>query len=116
MPFLIHENIPQSPALSVMAECSKTLAQKMSQHPNHRELASPRSCDGRFYVSCECLDHDLSRSIAPMLFERDEKLGVYFVKKQPETSHELALMQKSIESCPVEAIRDRQEENQETLT
>lgn len=25
MPFLIHENLPQSPALSVMAECSKTL-------------------------------------------------------------------------------------------
>ena len=66
---------------------------------------SPKSCSGKFYVNCECLDHDLCRITAPTLFARDNFLGGAYVFKQPETEEELRLMKLCIDCCPMEAIR-----------
>ena len=65
-----------------------------------------KSARGRYYVNGHCLDHDLCRSIAPNLFQRDNEHGCFYVVKQPETPKEFQLMEECIESCPMAAIRD----------
>jgi ferredoxin len=67
---------------------------------------SPKSCAGKYYVNCQCLDHDVCRQIAPTLFTRDNYLGGTYVSKQPATEEELRLMKDCIGCCPMQAIRD----------
>ncbi|MFT5469802.1 MAG: ferredoxin [Verrucomicrobiales bacterium] len=77
--------------------------------PNDLEntQSSKSSVPGRFLVNDYCLLHGLCESFAPNLFAEDEQTGVFYVKKQPETAEEFELMRKSIENCPMGAIRDR---------
>ena len=74
--------------------------------PQNDDPFSPKSCPGKFYVNCNCLDHDLCASLAPKLFARDDHFGGYYVVRQPTTDEETDLMQECIEACPMEAIRD----------
>lgn len=59
---------------------------------------------GRWYVDSACIDCDLCRETAPMIFARHEEGGYSFVRKQPETPEELALAEEARLGCPVEAI------------
>ena len=66
----------------------------------------PYNVAGKFYVDEQCLDCDLCREIAPMIFARNDGEGTAFVLKQPETEEELKLARECLEGCPCEAIFD----------
>jgi ferredoxin len=59
---------------------------------------------GRWYVDSACIDCDLCRETAPMIFGRHDDGGYSFVQKQPLTAEELALAEDARQGCPVEAI------------
>ncbi len=61
---------------------------------------------GKYYVDTQCLDCDLCREIAPMVFQRNNDAGYSYVGRQPESEEELALSVEAHEACPVEAIGD----------
>ncbi len=64
----------------------------------------PENVPGRWYVDSTCIDCDLCREIAPMIFARHDDGGYSYVQKQPETPEELALAEEARQGCPVEAI------------
>ncbi len=70
------------------------------------EKISPKSCQGKYYVNCQCLENGICYETAPELFKKDEEEGVSYVAKQPVSEDELKLMAKCIEGCPVNAIKD----------
>ncbi len=61
---------------------------------------------GKYYVDSSCIDCDVCRTTAPNNFAANEDEGYSFVSKQPENDDEIAQVDESIESCPVEAIGD----------
>jgi ferredoxin len=61
---------------------------------------------GKFYVDCTCLDHELCRELAPNNFARDQRRGMFYVCKQPETPEELAQCREAMAACPMAAIGD----------
>ena len=65
---------------------------------------SPKNVPGKFYVTCECLDHDLCGEIAPCNFKRDDEQGMWYVCKQPDTAAELLACRQAAEACPMAAI------------
>ena len=71
-----------------------------------RQNKTPKNVPGKFYVDCNCLDHEMCRDIAPNNFARDADRGMFYVCKQPETSEELAQCREAIEACPMAAIGD----------
>jgi ferredoxin len=64
----------------------------------------PQNVPGPYYVDSQCIDCDLCRETAPMIFARHEETGFSFVHRQPMTPEEIALATEAIEGCPVEAI------------
>ncbi len=73
----------------------------------------PLNAKGKFYIDQNtCLCSDNCKFVAPNNFDyvNDGEDG-YYVSKQPETSEELEQMRKAINSCPVEAILDDGETN-----
>lgn len=64
----------------------------------------PQNVPGAFYVDSQCIDCDLCRETAPMVFSRHEETGYSYVHRQPTTADEIALAQEAMEGCPVEAI------------
>ena len=64
----------------------------------------PTNVPGRWYVDANCIDCDLCRETAPMVFKRDDEGGNSFVFHQPETEEELRLAEEALSGCPVEAI------------
>ncbi len=64
----------------------------------------PENIPGRWYVDSSCIDCDLCRETAPMIFNRHDDGGYSYVRKQPETAEELALAEEARLGCPVEAI------------
>lgn len=67
---------------------------------------SPKNLPGKFYVDCNCLDHEMCRDIAPNNFARDRERGVFYVCKQPDTAAELAACKEALVCCPMAAIGD----------
>lgn len=72
-------------------------------------MASPadrlaQNVPGRYYVDSQCIDCDLCRETAPMVFARDDVTGFSFVHRQPSTPDEIALAEEALQGCPVEAI------------
>ena len=73
----------------------------------------PLNSKGKFYIDQNsCLCSDACKFIAPNNFDYDKngEYG-YYVSKQPETAEELEQMREAINSCPVEAILDDGEKN-----
>jgi len=64
----------------------------------------PENVSGKFYVSDQCLDCDLCRELVPEVFERNDERGYSYVKKQPETSDELARCREALAGCCTETI------------
>ena len=65
---------------------------------------SPKNVPGKFYVDCNCLDHDLCGELAPCNFARDAEHGMWYVCKQPDSAEELAACRLAAECCPMAAI------------
>ncbi len=73
----------------------------------------PLNAKGKFYVdqnTCTC--SAACENVAPNNFAYDNE-GEYgfYVSKQPETAEELEQMREAIRCCPVEAIMDDGESN-----
>ena len=67
---------------------------------------APENVPGKYYVSDQCLDCDLCRETAPTVFARHDPGGYSYVRKQPETAEEIALVGECILGCCVETIHD----------
>ena len=65
---------------------------------------APENVSGKYYVSDQCLDCDLCRETAPTVFARHDPGGYSYVRKQPETAEEQALVRECIEGCCVSTI------------
>jgi len=59
---------------------------------------------GAYYVTCDCIDCDTCREIAPASFARNDGIGLSVVHRQPETDEEQALAREAMEGCPADAI------------
>jgi ferredoxin len=70
----------------------------------HHEDRNPTNVPGRYYVDNTCIDCDLCRSTAPMVFKRDDELGMSIAFHQPQTPEELELAEEARLSCPTESI------------
>jgi ferredoxin len=59
---------------------------------------------GPWYTDANCIDCDMCRQTAPMVFKQDQDIGYTVVFHQPEDETERNLAQEAMEGCPVEAI------------
>ena len=66
----------------------------------------PQNVAGRFYVDSSCIDCDQCRAEAPDFFGRDGETGMSFVKRQPDTAEEVALVQQAATNCATSYIGD----------
>src|SRR5450432_1904181 len=64
----------------------------------------PENSPGAFYVGNQCLDCDLCRTLAPTIFARKDTAGYSYVKKQPESSEEVAAAKGAVEGCCMQTI------------
>jgi ferredoxin len=67
---------------------------------------APENVPGKFYVSDQCLDCDLCRETAPTIFARHDPGAYTYVRKQPETPEETALVRECVQGCCVATIHD----------
>ena len=78
-----------------------------------KKLKWPNNVKGKLYVDQNCIDCDACRTEAPNHFTRDEEHGYSFVHRQPQTPEEEAQCRSAMAACPVEAIGDDGESNEE---
>ncbi len=80
----------------------------LQPHPTMATLADrlPLNVAGRFYVDSSCIDCDQCRTEAPDFFERDADTGTSFLKRQPDTADDVALVQQAAMSCATGSIGD----------
>ena len=64
----------------------------------------PENVPGRLYVTSECIDCDICRSLAPHFFTRHEEIGLSIVQRQPFAEADMALAEEAVDSCPANAI------------
>lgn len=72
----------------------------MADKTNRLSINAP----GRYYLDDTCIDCDMCREIAPMIFVRDDDLGSTYVHRQPESAEEIQLAEEGASSCPTESI------------
>lgn len=66
----------------------------------------PLNVAGRFYVDSSCIDCDQCRAEAPEFFGRDGDSGTSYVKRQPVTAEEIALVEQAVANCATASIGD----------
>jgi ferredoxin len=66
----------------------------------------PLNVAGRFYVDSTCIDCDQCRAEAPDFFGRDADSGASYLKRQPDTAEEVALVQQAAVNCATGSIGD----------
>lgn len=64
----------------------------------------PINVAGPYFVDATCIDCDLCRASAPELFGRDDDSSMSFVRKQPETAEEIALVEQAMSDCATNSI------------
>lgn len=64
----------------------------------------PENAEGKFFVDRQCIDCDACQITAPNNFDRNNKEGHSFVKKQPVNREEVDACNAALEGCPVDAI------------
>lgn len=62
------------------------------------------NASGRYYVDDTCIDCDICRNHAPLIFDKDEEIGFSIVVRQPVTKEEIELAEEARSSCPTDAI------------
>lgn len=68
-----------------------------------------QNAKGRFYVDDHCINCSLCALIAGDIFKTNHEDGWEYVKQQPRTEKETALVFEAMALCPVSAIHDRRE-------
>jgi len=58
---------------------------------------------GAYYVDSSCIDCDQCRVVAPDFFARSDN-GFSFVKRQPATAEEIAMVDEAMNSCATASI------------
>lgn len=66
----------------------------------------PLNVAGRFYVDASCIDCDQCRVQAPDFFGRDPETGTSYVKHQPDTAEDVALVEQAASDCATCSIGD----------
>ena len=66
----------------------------------------PENVPGKYYVTKHCMDCDLCRETAPAIFARHDPGGYSYVRTQPRTPEEVALMSECVHGCCMGAIHD----------
>lgn len=82
---------------------------RILRHPRRMATITerlPENAAGRFYVDSSCIDCDSCRALAPEFFARSEDAGLSYLKRQPATAEELALIKEAMDSCPTGSIGD----------
>lgn len=64
----------------------------------------PLNAPGKYYNDLSCIDCDMCREIAPMIFVRDDEEGYSYALRQPASEREIALVEEAIRACPTETI------------
>lgn len=64
----------------------------------------PLNATGRYYVDATCIDCDQCRASAPDFFARHEDSGLSFVRRQPVTPDEIALVEEMLSTCATASI------------
>lgn len=72
----------------------------------NRTAKNPGNIIGPFYVDDSCIDCDLCRETAPLIFRRDDDLGVSIVFHQPQTPEEREQAREALAGCPTDTIGD----------
>ena len=63
-----------------------------------------RNLPGPYYNDNTCIDCDLCREMAPMLFRRDDDEGKTYVWHQPVGADEISLAEEARAACPTDSI------------
>lgn len=64
----------------------------------------PENSNGAYAVNDRCINCSLCSEIAPQIFATNHDEGYEYVKKQPETEKEFALVAEAADICPADAI------------
>jgi ferredoxin len=65
----------------------------------------PLNVPGKYYIDAQCTDCDLCRETAPNNVKRDDRVGISYIFKQPETAEEIRLLEEGgVKGCPTEAV------------
>ena len=65
----------------------------------------PLNAPGRDYIDNQCTDCDLCRETAPNNVKRDDRTGISYIFKQPETEEEVRCLEEGgVQGCPTEAV------------
>ena len=65
----------------------------------------PLNVPGRYYIDNQCTDCDLGRETAPNNVKRDDRTGISYIFKQPETEDEIRLLEEGgVQGCPTDAV------------
>jgi len=65
----------------------------------------PLNVPGKYYIDGGCTDCDLCRQSAPNNVRRDDRTGISYIFKQPESEEEVrALEEGGVGGCPTEAV------------
>ena len=76
---------------------------KLSSMANLSERL-PENAPGRYYVDGTCIDCDQCRVSAPEFFGRNAETCLSYVRRQPGTPDEVALVEEVIGSCATDSI------------
>jgi ferredoxin len=58
---------------------------------------------GKYYADSSCIDCDQCRALAPEFFGRTEE-GMSYLKKQPGTADEIAVVEEAMNACATNSI------------
>ena len=70
----------------------------------NRNDKTPGNVPGQFYVDSSCIDCDLCRNTAALIFTRNDEIGATVVGRQPGREDELLLAKTALEDCPTDSI------------
>ena len=65
---------------------------------------TPDNVPGRYYIDSSCIDCDQCRVMAPDFFARNPDTGLGYVKCQPHTDDEVALVEEALAACATSSI------------
>lgn len=64
----------------------------------------PLNVAGKYYIDMRCTDCDLCRECAPGNIRRDDRTGVSYVFRQPQTIDEIKDVEEGAMGCPTNAV------------
>ncbi len=69
-----------------------------------KSLKNSKNVDGTYYVDSNCIGCGQCMGIAEEFFADNSDEGNCYVKEQPKSAEDVALCEKALCNCPVEAI------------